>query len=152
MDTIIRTATTPAEAVKSLNLCTDGWSDAFSPDYKDYQAFPDEKNEGFGVTRFKVDKRDQKEIAVKLSEFDLVRLKDSFEEFDKSEAIDINRLIGKVSPLPRRTDLPGPIERQEAGKIMRMLMLGMRSLWYPVKQPSMPNVCPESAKPTRARD
>jgi hypothetical protein len=134
LDQIIRTATMPTEAVKSLNLCADGWKDAFSPEYKDPEADPDEKNEGFGVVRFKVDERDKKRLAIKLSDYDLASLAGYFKECDDSANIDRNKLVLKADPLPKRIDIPGPIERQHAIKIMRMLMVGMRSLWHPVKR------------------
>jgi hypothetical protein len=134
IDKVIRTATMPAEAVKSLNLCTDGWSDAFSPDYKDQEGFPDERNDGFGVTRFKVDERDKARLAIKLSDDDIASLTAYFKECDDLASIDTNKLVLKADPLPVRIDMPGSIERQEAIKIMRMLMVGMRSLWHPVKR------------------
>jgi len=132
IDRLIRTATLPAKAVKSLNLYADNRQDVFSADYEDEWADPDEKNEGFGFTRVKV--YEQKELrALNLSDYDLVRLADSIEESDKIAAIDVDKLVRNTDPLPDRVDLPGSIERQEAIKIVRILMMGARSLWHPVK-------------------
>ncbi|MGY4364067.1 hypothetical protein ACVW1A_000132 [Bradyrhizobium sp. LB1.3] len=83
VDTIIRTATMPAEAVKAMNLCADGWSDAFSPEYRDPAACADETNKGFGFTSFKVDERDKKRLAIKLSDDDLFSLVDYFKESEE---------------------------------------------------------------------
>jgi hypothetical protein len=132
IDRLFRTATTPADAVKSLNLCADGWEDAFSYDYEDPEADPDEKNEGFGLERFKINELDKKRITIQLSDYDLARLSDYFKEHDELAKIDIDKVVRDTDPLPESIDLPGPIERQEAIKIVRMLMLGMRSLWHPV--------------------
>jgi hypothetical protein len=131
VDRLVRIATMPVQAMKSLNLYVDNKQDVFSADYEDDEAFPDEKNEGFEFTRVKI--YEEKELrALNLSDYDLVRLADEFNESDKLAAIDVNKLARGANPLPEQADLPSPIVRVESGKIIRMLMLGMRSLWHPV--------------------
>ncbi len=125
IDRLYRIATIPAEAVKTLNLSAGDWVDV---------ANPEEISEGFGVGRVKIDERDKERLALKLSDHDLACLVDYIKDSDELAKIDINDLVRDADPLPERIDLPGPIERQEAIKIVRMLMVGMRSLWHPVKR------------------
>jgi hypothetical protein len=125
IDRLCRIATMPAEAVKTLNLSAGDWVEV---------AHPEEISEGFGVGRIKIDERDKERLALKLSDYDLACLVDDIKDCDELAKTDINKLVRNADPLPERIDLPGPIERQEAIKIVRMLMVGMRSLWHPVKR------------------
>jgi hypothetical protein len=90
--------------------------------------------DGFGLERVQIDESDKESLDLKLSDYELVRLVDDLRECDKLAKIDINKVVRNADPLPERIDLPGPIERQEAIKIVRMLRVGMRSLWHPVKR------------------
>jgi hypothetical protein len=125
IDRNYRIATMPAEAVKTLNCFTGDWKDV---------ADPDELVEGFELERVTVGSRDKERLALKISDYDLVRLVDDIDESDESAKIDLNKLAREAGPRPTRIDLPGPIERQDAIKIVRLLMVGMRSLWHPVKR------------------
>jgi hypothetical protein len=71
-------------------------------------------------------------LDIKTDVYDLLRLMDDFEECDDLAKIDTNKLALTADPMPEQIGFPGPIERQEAIKILRMLTLGMRSLWHPV--------------------
>src|SRR6202022_27739 len=95
---------------------------------------PADKNDGYETEEVNIDESDKERLALKLSDHDLARLVDDLEEFDKLAKIDVNNLARNADPLAERIDLPGPIERQAAIKVLRMLMLGMRSLWHPVKR------------------
>jgi hypothetical protein len=128
IDLNYRAATMPAEAVKTLNCFAGGWKDV---------ADPDELVEGFELERVTVDSRDKERLPFKISDYDLVRLVD---DFDGSAKIDINKLAHEAGPRPIRTDLPGPIERQDAIKVIRLLMARMHSLWHPVKRSTIDHV------------
>ena len=125
IDRHFRVATMPAKAAKTLNVFADDLKDAINVD---------DLIDGFGVERVIIDERDKERLALKLSDYDLSRLVDDFKECDKLAKININKLVRNAYPLPERIDLPGPNDRQESIKILRMLMVGMRSLWYPVKR------------------
>jgi hypothetical protein len=112
----------------------DGLEEVDRPVIDDPNDDPADVNDGFGVEGINIDERDNDRLAIKLSDYDLARLVDDLEEFDKTAKIDVNKLARNADPLAERIDMPGPIERQEAIKILRMLMLGMRSLWHPVKR------------------
>ncbi|MGZ5875355.1 MAG: hypothetical protein ACXWKP_24980, partial [Bradyrhizobium sp.] len=136
IDRLIRTATTPAEAVEGLNLITGRWEEYFNPGEIFDSVSEDDGvieapfgREGF---RFNIDRRDKERLALKLSDNDWLALRDYFEECDDVAKIDINELAGTSDPLAERIDFPDALDRAEAGKIIRILMLGMRSLWHPV--------------------
>jgi hypothetical protein len=136
IDRLIRTATMPATAVKGSNLCTDNFFEVMPNDRwrgTGDNADPAE-NAGFEFEAINIDERDRERLALKLSDYDLVRLWDYFKECDESAKIDIDNLAGKADPLSECIDLPDPIERQTAIKVVRILMMGMRSLWHPVKR------------------
>jgi hypothetical protein len=136
IDRLIRTATMPAEAVKGSNLYTDTFHEVTDPIGDDPNDDPADENEEYEVEKPEVDRRRDKNgndpLAIEISDYDLVMLWDYFKECDYLAKIDVNKLAGKSDPLPQRIELPGPIERQEAIKILRILMLGMRLLWHPV--------------------
>src|SRR5258706_5169934 len=71
IDRLCRIVTMPAEAVKTLNLSADDWSEV---------ADPDEIIEGFGVKRVKIDEPDKERLALKLSDYDLVCLMDDIKD------------------------------------------------------------------------
>jgi hypothetical protein len=133
----------PAEAVKGSNVCADGWEDVPRATIDDPEDDPADKNDGFGVEGLNINERDKERLAdekdkdslaIELSGYDLARLVDDLEKCDKLAKIDVNKLARNADPLAERIDLPGPIERQAAIKVLRMLMLGMRSLWHPIKR------------------
>jgi hypothetical protein len=133
IDKHYRIATMPAQAVSGMNLITGRWEEHLSSEEIFGSCSEDEEIEAsFGQERFSVDRRTKESVALKLSDQDLISLADYFKEHDKLTAIDINKLALNANPLPERIDLPKPIDRTESGKIIRMLMLGMRSLWRPV--------------------
>jgi hypothetical protein len=156
MDKLLRIGTMPAEALPPLNIyvgdkisqSTEGTGAPTGPD----DEAPDEAgNEGIEFESINVGKTDSEgesdsersmcvmdedgtthRLDIKIDDYDLLRLMDDFEECDELAEIDINKLALTAYPLPEQINFPGPIERQEAIKILRMLMLGMDSLWHPV--------------------
>lgn len=133
-DRHVRIATLPAHAVKGLNLYVDGWHDVIAPANKEPEdELPDYGN-GVEYEPLNINERDKKQLLLKLpDDYELARLIDYLNECDQIAKIDENKLAREAEPRPVQIDLPGPIDRQESGKIVRMLKLGMRSLWYPVK-------------------
>jgi hypothetical protein len=71
-------------------------------------------------------------LNIKIDGYDLLRLIDEIEYIDALANIDVKKLALTADPLPEQIDFPSPAERAHASKIVRMLMLGMRSLWRPV--------------------
>jgi hypothetical protein len=150
IDRQLRIATMPAEALPPLNIyvgdkisqSTEGTGAPTGPD----DEAPDEAgNEGFEFESINVGEADSersmcvmdedgttRRLDIKTDDYDLLRLIDAIEDIDKLAKIDINKVALTADPLPEQIDSPGPIERQEAIKILRMLMVGMRSLWHPV--------------------
>jgi len=83
---------------------------------------------------------DKKEIAdfkvereVPAVAFDVLAIIERMDERDELAKIDIDNLMRDVGPRPVRVDFPGLYERAEASKIIRMLRLGLRTLWRPVE-------------------
>jgi hypothetical protein len=52
-------------------------------------------------------------------------------EIDKSAKFDVKKLLNTAPPLPQE-DFPDLDQRVESGKIIRILRLGMHTLWHPV--------------------
>lgn len=71
-------------------------------------------------------------LEIRTDDYDLVRLVDALEEIDMLAKIDVSDLKRNAPPLLPQVDFPSLIDRAESGKIIRMLMVGMRSLWHPV--------------------
>jgi hypothetical protein len=71
-------------------------------------------------------------LDIQANDYDLLRLVDALEEMDKLAKIDVNDLMRDGPPILPQVDFPSSDQRVESGKIIRMLMLGMRSLWHPV--------------------
>ena len=71
-------------------------------------------------------------LDIKTDDYDLLRLIDALEEIDKLAKIDVDDLKRDAPPLLPQTDFPSSDQRAESGKIIRTLMLGMRTLWPPV--------------------
>jgi hypothetical protein len=151
IDRNIRLATMPADATKSLNLCTDGWDEL--ADLAD--RLPDSES-GFEHERrerlFNIDQSEKGKLALKLSDRDVAELVDYFEESDELAKIDVNKLAREEDPLPEQIDLPGCIERVQAGKIVRVLMLGMRSLWHPAKRAIVDHAAMKTLGEGKGRD
>ena len=134
IDRHLRIATMPAHAVKTLNLHVDGWDDVVDLANKEPEDDLPPYEHGLGYEKLNIDERDKQQLLLKLpDDYELAKLVDYFNECDKLAKIDANKLARDADPLPVRIDLPGPIDRQESIKIIRMLKLGMRSLWYPVR-------------------
>jgi hypothetical protein len=148
-----RVTRTPAEALPPLNIyvgdktsqSTEGTGAPAGPD----DEAPDDKveNEGFKFKRIKVDvgkgdlqgcirvmdeNRTAHILEIKADDYDVLRLIDALEEIDKLAKINVNDLMREVPPLLPQTDFPSADQRAESGKIIRTLMLGMRTLWHPV--------------------
>ena len=108
------------------------YQEMFGSQDRSYDGGNKETEASFGLEAFHIDERDKQKLALKLSNYDLLKLRDYLEECDKLAKIDVNKLARNADPLTGQIELPGPDERQEAIKILCMLMLGMRSLWHPV--------------------
>jgi hypothetical protein len=139
IDKIIRTSMMPADAVKSLNLYADNFYEVIPDDKRrgstgEDKAASDDENNGFEFSGVNIDLRDKERLALTLSDYDLLRLWDYFAAHEKAAKIDVSKLVGSADPLAERIDVPGPIERQTAIKIARILMTQMRSLWHPVNR------------------
>jgi hypothetical protein len=134
---------TLAEALPPLNMCvadklsqsTEGTGSLTGPD----DEAPDEaENEGIELESINVCQADKSgntkvmgeaettyRLDIKTDGHDLLRLIDALEEIDKpAKDVDV--------PLLPQTAFPSSDQRAESGKIIRMLILGMRSLWHPV--------------------
>jgi hypothetical protein len=148
IDRLYRIATTPAEAISPFNIYVADaiLQDTGAPSGPDDES-PDAKpeNEGVKFERIIVGKADStrsmkvmdkdgvtRRLEIGTDDFTLLRLVDELDECDALAKIDINDLAGKPDPLPEQIDFPGPIERQTAIKLIRMLMVGMGPLWHPV--------------------
>jgi len=152
IDKHLRIASMPAEALLPLNIyvgdkisqSTEGTGAPIGPD----DEAPDEAgNEGVEFKRINVDVGETasetsmcvmdddgttRRLDIKTDDYELLRLIDDFEDIDELAKIDINKLALTADPLPDRTDFPTDDQRAESGKIIRILMLGMRTLWHPV--------------------
>jgi hypothetical protein len=145
-----RVTTTPAEAFPPLNIyvsdklkqSTEGTGGA--PTGPDDEAPDEGKNEGFGFKSFNICAADESgstkvmdkdgtthRVDIKADDYIIGRLVDELEEIDKIAKIDVDKLQDKPAPLPQ-VDFPDLDQRVESGKIIRMLMLGMHTLWHPV--------------------
>jgi hypothetical protein len=134
IDRHLRIATTPANATKPVNLLLEGWKEAISHANKEPEDELPVYGNGVEYEPLNIDKRDKNQLLLKLpDDYELARLVDYFNECDHLAKIDENKLASDADPLPVQIDSPGPIGRQESIKVVRMLMLGMRSLWQPVK-------------------
>jgi hypothetical protein len=151
IDKHYRVVRTPAEALPPLNIyvgdkisqSTEGTGAPTGPDDES----PDEVgNEGIEFESINVGEADSgrsmcvmdedgttRRLEVKTDDYNLLRLMDDFDECDDLAKIDVNDLMREAMPLLSQTDFPSSDQRAESGKIIRMLILGMRSLWHPVK-------------------
>jgi hypothetical protein len=136
IDRHYRIAAMPAHATKALNLYVDNWEDVKHPEGtiqdEGNEGFSNEENEGFEYEQNFIDKTQKDSLGLKVFEYDLLALVDGLEEIDELAKIDVNKLTREADPLPERVDFPSPIDRAESGKIIRVLKLGMRTLWHPV--------------------
>jgi hypothetical protein len=152
IDKLLRITTMPAEALPPLNIyvgdklsqSTEGTGAPTGPD----DEAPDEAgNEGIEFENIYVDQADNdrvmcvmdddgttRRLDIKIDGYDLLRLIDEIEDIDALAKIDVKKLALTADPLPEQIDFPSPAERAHASKIVRMLMVGMRSLWHPVKR------------------
>jgi hypothetical protein len=128
IDRHYRIATIPADATKAMNLSGgDTWEVVVDPN-----EIRGREDGEFGVMGFKIDDADRKRLALTLSDSDVLCLMDAFDEIDDAAKINVKKLKGKAGPLSDRIDFPTTIAREESGKIVRILMMRMRTLWRPV--------------------
>jgi hypothetical protein len=140
----------PAEALPPLNIyvgdkisqSTEGTGAPTGPD----DEAPDEAgNEGIEFESINVGEADsdrsmrvmdengtEHRLDIKTSDYDLLRLVDVIEDIDGLAKIDINKLAKLAPPILSQTDFPSDDQRAESGKIIRILMTGMHTLWHPV--------------------
>jgi hypothetical protein len=142
---------TPSEALPPLNIYVgDKISQSIegtgAPTGPDDEAPDEAENEGTGFESINVGHVDDdgngmcvmdedgttRLLDIKTDDYELLRLIDALKEVDDFAKIDVNDLKREAPPLLPQTDFPGDDQRVESGKIIRMLMLGMRSLWHPV--------------------
>jgi hypothetical protein len=71
-------------------------------------------------------------LDIEADHYDLLRLVDALEEIDALAKIDVDDLKDNAPPLLPQIDFPSSDQRAESGKIIRMLMVGLRTLWRPV--------------------
>jgi hypothetical protein len=160
IDRLNRIATTPAEALPPLNIyagdkisqSTEGTG---APTGPDDEASDKAGNEGVEFESITVDANSESDarwwkrlpdgsmcamdedgttrrLDIKTDDYGLLRLIDAIKDIDDLANIDVNDLMRESPPLLPQTDFPDALDRAEAGKILRMLKLGMRSLWRPV--------------------
>jgi hypothetical protein len=147
IDRHYRIATMPAEATPPFNIhiadailqdtgASTG-SDDESPDQR-------QDNEGIGFERIKIGEADgagrtkvidedgvTRLLEIGTDDFTLLQLADQLDECDELAEIDVNKSARDL--LPERFDFPVDADdRAESGKIIRILMAGMRTLWTPV--------------------
>jgi hypothetical protein len=152
IDKHYRVVRTPAEALPPLNIyvgdkisqSTEGTGAPTGPDDES----PDEVgNKGFEFESINVGDAEQlpegsikvmdeagttHRLDIKADDYALLRLIDAFEEIDDSAKIGVNDLMREGPPVLPQADFPSDDQRVESGKIIRMLMVGMRTLWSPV--------------------
>jgi hypothetical protein len=145
IDKHFRVVRTPAEALPPLNIYIgDKISQTtaiMTPTGPDDEAPDEAANEGIEFESISVCQTDKSgntkvmdedgtthRLDIKTIDYDLLRLIDALEEIDKPAKIDVN------VPLLPQIDFPSSDQRAESGKIIRMLILGMRSLWHPVER------------------
>ncbi len=150
IDRLIRIATMPAEALPPLNIYvgdkvsqrTEGTGAPTGPD----DEAPDEAgNEGVEFESINVGEADSersmcvmdedgttRRLDIKTDDYNLLRLIDVIEDINGLAKIDINKLAKLAMPILPLTDFPSDSQRAESGKIIRILMMGMRTLWPPV--------------------
>lgn len=150
IDKHYRVVRTPAEALPPLNIyvgdklsqSTEGTGAPTGPD----DEAPDEAgNEGVEFESINVGEADSRRsmkvmqedgtthrLEIKTDNYAVLRLVDELEEIDELARIDVNDLKRKAPPLQPQVDFPSHDQRAESGKIIRMLMLGMHTLWHPV--------------------
>jgi hypothetical protein len=147
IDKHYRVTKTPAEALPSLNIYigdegsqgTDGTGAATGPDD---ESPDDNENKGFEFESINVGEADSergmcvmdedgttRRLEVKTDDYGVLRLIDALEEIDELAAINIDDLAPSLLP---QTDFPSSDQRAESGKIIRILLVGMRTLWPPV--------------------
>jgi hypothetical protein len=145
-----RIFTLPAEALPPFNIyvcdeisqSTEGTGAPTGLD--DEAPDPKDENEGVGFESINVGEADSersmcvkdedgttRRLEIKADDYAVLRLADALEEIDKLAKIDVNKLMREVPPLPQ-IDSPDLDQRVESDKIIRMLMVGMRTLWHPV--------------------
>jgi hypothetical protein len=154
IDKHLRIASMPAEALPPLNIyvgdtISQNTEGAGAPTGQDDEAPDEAGNEGIEFERINVDVGETasersmcvmdedgttRRLDIKTDGYELLRLIDDFEDIDELAKIDINKLALTADPLPERTDFPTVDQRAESIKIVRMLMLGLRTLWHPVKR------------------
>jgi hypothetical protein len=162
IDRNYRIATTPAEALSPLNIYVgDKISQTTvgtAPTGPDDEAPDEVANKGVEFESINVGKADSEldqearwwkllpdgsikvmdedgtthRLDIKTDDYAVMRLVDALGEIDESAKIDVNDLMREAPPLLPQTDFPSSDQRAESGKIIRILMLGMRSLWHPV--------------------
>jgi hypothetical protein len=140
---------TPAGALPPLNIyvgdktsqSTEGTGAPAGPD----DEAPDEAgNEGIEFESINVGEADgrssmcvmdedgtTRRLDIKTEDYAVLRLIDDLEEIDKLAKIDVDDLVRKAAPAPQ-VDFPSSDDREESGKIIRILMVGMHTLWHPI--------------------
>jgi hypothetical protein len=142
-----RIATMPAESLAPFNIhIADATvQDTGAPTGADDESPDDaQENEGAEFERIHVGKQDSptsmrvmdedgvtRRLEIKADDYDVMRLADQLDECDKLAKVDVNEAARK--PLPESFDYPDdPDDFAESGKIIRILMAGMHTLWTPV--------------------
>jgi hypothetical protein len=127
-----RIETLPKEAIQPLNIRVDGSERMEVPEVdRPDGGFPDDVNLGYGYKQGIVDETDKNNLNLKIDDYRIGRLIDELEEIDKSAKFNEKDLLRTNPPLPQ-VDFPDLEQRVESGKIIRILKVGMQTLWYPV--------------------
>jgi hypothetical protein len=150
IDRLYRIATMPAEALPPFNIYigdkrsqgADGTGPATGADD---EAVDQDDNEGVYFESINVCQTDKSgntkvmdedgtthRLDIIAGDYAILSLIDALAEVDKTAKIDVNDLMSEAPPLLEQSDFPSSDQRAESGKIIRILMLGMRSLWLPV--------------------
>jgi hypothetical protein len=91
-------------------------------------------------------------LEIKADGYAVLSLVDDLNECGKLAKIDVNEIKRNAPPLLPQTYFPSDGQRAESGKIIRMLMMGMRTLWPPVIQAITDHVTMASLAPGKSKD
>jgi hypothetical protein len=150
IDKHYRATTTPAEALPPLNIyvgdkLSQSTERTGAPTGPDDEALDEAGNEGVEFESINVGEADSRRsikviqedgtthrLEINADNYAVLRLVDELEEIDELARIDVNDLKREAPPLLPQVDFPSHDQRAESGKIIRMLQVGMRTLWHPV--------------------
>ncbi|MCK1284680.1 hypothetical protein IVB41_12200 [Bradyrhizobium sp. 44] len=138
LDRIYSTATLPANATATQNFLT-GVAQKDEGAVEGDFAYDEEPTAG-ETEELNFDKKDKRKLRIDVPDFQLSQLIDACEELDEVAKLDASKLARRVPSLPT----PDQLDRAEAQKLLRMIIVGTRSLWWPLKRAMFHNATMKS--------